>query len=201
MSSVVDIANIALSHIGDSATVASLDPPEGSVQAEHCAQFYPIARDALLESHTWKFATRRKRAALLDTESWSWLYAYAQPAGCLKIVAVLADGADPNAEGESYEAEIDDDGSIIILTNVENAIIKFISAVTDTAKFSPLFTTALTWQLASMIAGPVLKGDVGAAEAKRCTGLAQAYLSAAKDSDATQRKTDPTHSVGWIVGR
>ena len=49
MASEVDICNLALGHLGDNATVASLNPPEGSVQAQHCARFYPIARDALLE--------------------------------------------------------------------------------------------------------------------------------------------------------
>ena len=33
MSSVVDICNIALSRLGDRATVTSIDPPEGSAQA------------------------------------------------------------------------------------------------------------------------------------------------------------------------
>ena len=48
MPSEVDICNLALGHLGDSATVATIDPPEGSAQAEHCARFYPIARDARL---------------------------------------------------------------------------------------------------------------------------------------------------------
>ena len=46
MASVADICNMALGHLGDSATVASIDPPEGSAQAEHCARFYPMVRDA-----------------------------------------------------------------------------------------------------------------------------------------------------------
>ena len=63
MASEVEICNLALSHLGDTATVASSDPPEGSAQAEHCARFYPIARDALLEMQNWKFATRRATLA------------------------------------------------------------------------------------------------------------------------------------------
>ena len=59
MASEVDICNLALSHLGDNATVASIDPPEGSAQAEHCSRFYPIARDTLLEMHNWNFSTRR----------------------------------------------------------------------------------------------------------------------------------------------
>ena len=53
MASEIAICNLALSHLGDAANIASIDPPEGSAQAEHCATFYPIARDSLLEMHDW----------------------------------------------------------------------------------------------------------------------------------------------------
>ena len=56
MASVVDICNLALAHIGDDATVSSIDPPEGSAQAEHCKRFYAIARDTMLQMHNWNFA-------------------------------------------------------------------------------------------------------------------------------------------------
>ena len=45
MATEVDICNIALAHLGDDATIASLSPPEGSAQAEKAARFYPIARN------------------------------------------------------------------------------------------------------------------------------------------------------------
>ena len=34
MASEIDICNLALSHLGDTATIASLDPPEGSVAGD-----------------------------------------------------------------------------------------------------------------------------------------------------------------------
>ena len=40
MASEVEICNLALARLGDAATVVSIDPPEGSAQAEHCAMFY-----------------------------------------------------------------------------------------------------------------------------------------------------------------
>lgn len=61
MPSAVTICNLALAHLGDSATVSSIDPPEGSAQAEHCARFYPVALGLLLEAHPWNFATKRSR--------------------------------------------------------------------------------------------------------------------------------------------
>ena len=69
MASEVDICNLALGHLGDNATVSSISPPEGSAQAEHCARFYPLARDALLEMGYWNFAMRRVALAQL-TMNW-----------------------------------------------------------------------------------------------------------------------------------
>jgi hypothetical protein len=60
---------------------------------------------------------------------------------------------------------------------------------------------ALSWQLASMLAGPILKGDAGSAESKRCTQMAMGYLSQAQQSDANQRRTTIEHIVPWSAGR
>jgi hypothetical protein len=94
MSSEVEICNLALAHLGDSATVASIDPPEGSSQAEHCQRWYPIARNALLEMHEWGFATTRALLAEVVNPFPQWRRAYARPSDCLKVLAVLpADAA------------------------------------------------------------------------------------------------------------
>jgi hypothetical protein len=201
MASEVDICNLALARLGDNATVASVDPPEGSAQAEHCARFYPIARDSLLEMHAWKFATRRTTLAALTVASWNWAFAYAEPAGALKLLAVLSATAANDAETQDFEAESADDGTAIILTNQEDATLRFIARTTDTTKFSPLFVDALAWLVASYLAGPVLKGDAGATAAKSCYQNFLVALSLAKTSDANQRKVRPEHSPAWIAGR
>lgn len=226
MASEVDICNLALGHLGDNATVASIDPPEGSAQAEHCARFYPIARDALLEMHAWGFATRRAQLALL-TSAWpEWAFCYAIPSDALNLLGVLPPSASddysqsfgiPNAYGitsnyvpttvsgtyvpQPYSAESLDDGTQVIYTDQEDAVLRYTARVTDTTKFSPLFVTTLSWHLASMLAGPVIKGDAGAAEGKRCGAMMQVYLSKAVESDSNQRKANPQHIVGWMAGR
>lgn len=201
MASEVNICNLALAHLGDNATVASIDPPEGSAQAEHCARFYPVARDSLLELHAWKFATKRTRLASIDTESWSWGFAYAEPSDALKLLAVLPPSADSDAQTQPYEPETGYSSADLILCNTEDATLRYISHVTDTTRFSPLFTLTLSWHLASMLAGPIIKGDVGAAEAKRCAAMMQAFLSKAIVSDANQRKAEINHSPTWIQRR
>ena len=201
MASEVDICNLALARLGDNATVASIDPPEGSAQAEHCARFYAVARDSLLEMHAWKFATRRVQLAKLTVPSWDWSFAYAEPTGALKLLGVLSAAASNDDETQPYEAESDANGAAIILTNQEDASLRFVARVTDTAVFSPLFVDALAWLLASYLAGPVLKGDAGAAKAKTRLQSFMLAFSNAKVSDANQRKVRPEHTPAWIAGR
>ena len=52
-----------------------------------------------------------------------------------------------------------------------------------------------------MLAGPVIKGDQGAAEAKRCTQMMSGYLTQAKQSDNLQRDITVEHIVPWTSGR
>lgn len=232
MASDVDICNLALSRLGDDATVSELDPPEGSSSAEHCAQFYPIARDSLLEMHNWNFATIRIGGTPVTLPSNAgWLFAYAVPADCIQIIAILppdvtdnytanlgnipgyrtygpGDYSDDNAvlgravyTPQDFAIETASDGTSIILTNMEQASVRFIKRITDTTRFSPLFVDTLSWYLASMLAGPLLKGDVGAAESKRCLQFAMGLLGRASTSDARQQQIRPQQRVPWIGNR
>lgn len=226
MASEVDICNLALGHLGDNATVASIRPPEGSAQAEHCARFYPIARDSLLEMHFWNFSMRRINLAPLEATWPEWKYGYALPNDVLNVIAVMPPDANDDyasrfvpsdtpqfahnyspviAAGrytpQPYTIEVLADGQHILYTNQENAMLRYTAYVSDTTVFSPLFTMALSWHLASMLAGPVIKGDAGAAEAKRCTQMAMGYISQAEVSDANQRRNTMEHIVPWTAGR
>lgn len=89
MSTDVDICNLALARLGDPATISSIDPPEGSAQADHCARFYPMARDAVLTAHPWRFAISRKRLAkLAEAPVGTEANYFALPSDCLRLVSV-----------------------------------------------------------------------------------------------------------------
>jgi len=201
MSSVVEICNLALSHLGDSATIASIDPPEGSAQAEHCGRFYPIARDSLLEMHPWNFATRRVSLAALDVETWAWTYAYAAPVSCLKVLSILPYQSGSDDETQQYETEAAEDGTIIIRTNVEAATCRYTARVTDTTRMPPLFVDALSRLLASYMSGPVVKGESGRKAGMEQLQIFRQVASQAMVSDANQRMVRPEHTPGWIGAR
>ena len=208
MASEVDICNVALSHLGDTGTIASIDPPEGSAQAEHCARFYPLARDTLLELHDWNFATRRIVGAAVAPETTAWPFAYAKPNKALRVFAVLPPTADADHMGalgqvnpEPFIIETNSLGNEIIYTRIEDAVLRYTVSVADPTRFSALFIETLTWKLAAMLAGPVIKGDVGQSEAKRCEAMVQLYLGQAKLSDVRQRREQRPYTASSIASR
>lgn len=199
----VVIANLALGHLGDSATIASLDPPEGSPQAEHCAQFLPVARDVLLEMHAWHFAKRRARPALVsDEQVGPWRYTYAVPADCLKVLAVLPNTyCDEVNDAQPFDREVGDADAPLIVTNVESAVLIYVKQVDDPTRFSPLFVEALAWLLASYIAGPMIKGDAGQAASQAAWASFLQMYGRATGSSANQAKMDLHHQAPWMIHR
>lgn len=204
MASVVDICNLALGHLGDAAEVISIDPLDGSAQAAHCARYYPIARRMIQEMHAWNFNTRRVSLALLATDPpLSWDYRYARPSGCIRTLAVLAEDSADGDDTELYIEESLSDGTQCILTNVENATLRYLVEVTDTTKYSALCVDALSKMLASRLAGPILKGQRGVDAAIKWEGLAVAAIGTATKADASSQhnQTIESHVAPWVSDR
>lgn len=223
MASDVDICNLALAQLGDAAKVASLNPPDQSAQAGHCARFYPMARDALLEMHTWSFATVRvalAAVALPPTVS-TWNYAYAIPSDVLNFLAVLDPSTTddysvglqlPNTlpqvsnpgvgvyQPQAYAIE-NYNGVDVLLTNQQNAVLRYTAAVSDPTKFSPLFVQGLATLLASHLAGPVLKGSEGRQTQAAKLAEFMKWKEFAVESDSNQRVIKPQQGATWMIGR
>lgn len=225
MASEVDICNLALSRVGDTAIVVAINPPDGSAQARHCSRFYPIARDSILEMHNWGFITRRVSLtpATVPVTTPEWLYAYSPPANYLSVLGVF----DPQASDDvvfpiaqyhnascdstgtsvitpkNFVLESDNNGNPIIYTNQENATAIVTFRVTDTSKFPPLFVEAFSWLLASYLAGPILKGKEGIEAGQAAMKAFFTMLGQAKTSDANQRRLNPTQSTtaAWMANR
>lgn len=181
MASVVGICNLALSHLGKRAEVTSISPSDGSPEANLCNTFYYIARDFLLEKYEWDFATKRVALADLGTPPDDWEYRYALPSDLLREWAVYADGEDRrlNEGGHPFKIEQDASGTVLY-ADVTDAILHYTVRVKDTTKYSETFVVALSWLLASFLAGPLVQ-DLKLAD--RCEARAYGIASEA----ATQR--------------
>ncbi len=184
MATVVDISNLALAKLGDRANVTSIDPPEGSAQADHCARFYPMARDEALAAHDWSFASTFGTLAELSEENPSWQYTYALPNTCVTLRQVGYEQDQLfglSVSGPYFELASGAGGALTLLSNAPDlGYCRFTRRVDDPTKFSPLFTSALVFLLASHLAGPVIKGKAGA---QMSQAMYQAYLGMIRQAE------------------
>lgn len=211
MSSEVDICDLALSHLGDEAGVTAISPPDGSVQAGHCARFYPIARGLLLEMHPWTFAT--KRVALAEVTNPSpddWAYAYTLPSTCIRPLSALLPGqpervfgTDTDAGSHPYIVEAAQDGTMVLYTNIETAVLRYIDSVTNTARFTPGFVVALARLLAAYLSGPIIKGETGikVGQAQMQIFATEYARAAAANANVGKRNVYQSFTPSWLAAR
>lgn len=196
------IWNLGLARVGADADVS--DPNEQSREAQLCRQFYPIARNSLLEMHDWNFATRRGSLALLS-ETDAGNFVYEAPADALRVFAI---GPEQSMRtwrpSDDFEQETDAENRRLILTSTLDAWARYTVVITDVTNYSPLFKDALSWMLASYLAGPILKGKEGRAESRALLQEASRLVGIAATSDANQRRDTSyrkEHKAPWMESR
>lgn len=182
MANAIDICNMALAHLGDSASISSIAPPEGSVQAHWCSIMYPQAVRTLLDSphrHNWSFNTKRATLPQLVNSAEEYAYCFALPSDFLSIIQVRSSGQ----VIDSFSLEVTGDNTQCLLTDADSVVLKYAASITDPGIFPPLFVDALSLHLAARLAGPILKGDVGVAAATKLEQLFDKRLMEAINSD------------------
>lgn len=100
-----------------------------------------------------------------------------------------------------YSIESDEAGNRVLYTNEDNAQLRYVNKLVDANRYSDLFIMALSYSLASMLAGPVIKGRQGLAISREQLQLANVFMGQAASNDAEHRKADPEHVVSWISAR
>jgi hypothetical protein len=195
---------MALSHIGSEARVSSISPPDGSVEAGHCATFYDQARTELLEPGNWRFALKRATLSQTTNLSTAWAYAYTLPSDCLRALRVLRPGVGVTVFTQDTAALADDRDSApfdlegdVLYTNEVDAVLLYSKDVTDTTKFTASFTTAFGYLLASYLAGPIVKGNEGTrlGDGMRQRAMSLADVSATASANASSEDNTPTSTI------
>lgn len=205
MASIVQICNMALSHIGAGPLISSISPPDGSVEAGYCATFYDIARTELLEPGTWSFALKRAALAPVTNASEVWTYAYALPSDCLRALRILRSSLAVTVFNQDEVAlrQDDRDGAPfdlegqVLYTDQPDAVLVYTVDVTDSARFTGSFTATLSYLLASYLAGPIIKGNEGArlSDAMRSRAMSMADVSLASAANASSAEVFVISSI------
>ncbi len=206
MASDVQICNMALSHIGSEARVASISPPDGSVEAGHCATFYDVARTEMLEPGNWAFSLKRATLAQTTNPSTIWAYAYVKPSNCLRALRILRPSiaitvftqdlvVEPHTDDRD-SAPFDIEGQVI-LTNEPDAVLVYVQDVTDSTKFPASFTSSFSYLLSSYLAGPIIKGNEGirVGDAMRQRAMSLADVSATASANASSADNLPQSTI------
>lgn len=211
MTSVVDICNLALSHIR-AGSINSID--ESSLQAQVCKLHYPFSRDFMLRETAWGFARRIKPLSVVTTEIFNWAYAYQYPSDCLKINRMIGEWESlPTADASVVNRLID--RSLLPLTdsraqipfevfnfadnrvigaNQANLRIDFIVKVTNPDLFTPSFTLGLSHLLASNITMPIVGADQGRALRNENLQLYQSFIADAVSQNSNEQYHSPVES-------
>jgi len=199
MASDVDVCNMALSLIGSDAIVVSIDPVDGSVESGHCSRFLKQARTEMLDAFPWSWSKTRALLAEVANPSLVWAYAYAIPSGMISASRVLnsyafvdynfapyygyASPSEMALFNERGTADFDIEGGVL-LTNEPNAVLLYTVDVSDLTRWSPGSISALSYLLASFLAGPLIKGDAGANVGGKMRQIATRLGGAAMAKDA-----------------
>jgi hypothetical protein len=146
-----------------------------SAEARVASRLYPLARDALLSSHPWSFATRQMALARLGSApATTFAYAYQLPGDYLKA---LSAGADGRGSGLVFQIV-----SRQLHTNAEAPVLTYVFRPSE-GDFPAYFSAALVARLAAEFCLPLTENS---SRAERLARLAEAELRVAKLVDSQQ---------------
>ena len=154
MASEVDIANRALSMLGES-RITSLTDNNKPARAMNAR--YELLRDAELEAYPWRFAVRRVQLpASTDVPPWGYTKIYDTPTDEIRPIKVGGYFINSEAIGVMYESsgiQTEETPYEIIEGRIQTNLsapldYEYIARITDAGSFNPLFVEALAARLA-----------------------------------------------------
>lgn len=163
---------------------------DGSAEARVASLLYPLARDALLSTHPWSFATRQVELARLAAEpTATFNCAYQLPNDLLKAIS-----AGSGARGSGLVFQITNRQ---LHTNAHSAVLTYVFRPSE-GDFPAHFNAALVARLAAEFCLPLTENS---SRAERLSRLAEAELKVAKLVDSQQDTPPKVEDFSLIRAR
>lgn len=216
----IALANEALSIVGDTANVTSLEPPNATVQATRCAAHMPQALALTLQHQPWTFASRRVAPVAIENTVSTWAYAYAVPPDLLYPTAVLAPDSPDDLQiravktidmclrwgqptlqpaSQPHTIETDQEGNRVLRTDQADAVLIYVARNVDVELWDPLVRQSGAYRLAHLLSGPTVKGKSSIAIGQGHLQMAIALANQAASSNAEyQRDVRPQAGCPWL---
>ena len=188
MASEVDVANAALTKVGDW-QIAALT--EDTPQARTLNLRYATLRDAELAAYAWTFATTRTElAADATAPAFEWARAYTMPSDCLRVLEV----GPPPFLPDTWTIE----GRKILTDIAAPMRLRYVRRVTDVNAWDALFFEVLACRLAVEIAERLTQST---SKRQIAQGEYRAALAAARRADAFALPARALQEDGWLLAR
>jgi hypothetical protein len=196
MASKVQIAKLALQHIGDRYDIS--DITEATPEAEQVNLLFDDTRDALLRQHPWAFATKyTKPAALSGTVPGHWTYMFLYPTDCLRILGIV----NPLGKDQprvKFEVARNASSKRVLMCDLQTPEIYYTMRVEDTTDYDPEFVMAFSYVLAARLVMPLIGERAIAADLYQ---QAQAVLNSAWETDSNEGVEEAIPDAEWIRAR
>lgn len=199
MASQVDIANRALSKLGE-ARIISLN--DDTKNAREIKSAFDIVRDAELRAHRWHFTKRRITIPALSTApAFGWDYQYQLPSDFLQVIQVgyydpIVDMSDYRTSG-TREWEIEADA--VLLSNFEAPLpLRYVARVEDTTRYDATFIEVLACRLAIEVCEALTQSNTKKQSAAEDYKQA---MSVAIRSNSIELPPQTMQDGAWILGR
>jgi len=196
----VQIAKLALQHLGDRYDITSLD--EFSPEAEQVNLVFANVRDALLREHPWKFSLRYVSPSnLIGTPPAGWTYMYQYPPDALKVWRIVNPIDPQNNELDPLPFTIarNSNDVKVLLSNESTPEFEYTQQVTNSFDFDAHFDMALSWKIAELIAIPITGDTAIRDRVQRDAANAVALAKQEDGNEGISRKQ--TRDPDWMRAR
>jgi hypothetical protein len=198
MASKVEIANRALTKVGEARILSMSDDVEAARVVD---SLWDIVRDAELRIRKWKFSiARASLAALGTTPEWGFDYEYQQPSDCLRVLQVgeFYPGVSLSDYRNADESEWKVEGRKILTNEAAPLSIRYISRVEDTGTWDAAFTEAFACRLGAEVVERLTqsntKRELAWSEYKQAVAMAVR-------ADAIESAPEPLPDTEWLMAR
>lgn len=198
MPSQVDIANRALTKLGEARIMSLSDDVEA---ARAVSSLWDIVRDNELRARTWNFSVKRTSlAALNSTPSFGFEYEFQLPSDCLRVLMIGEYYPGPSLTDyrNSPEAEWQIEGRKILTDYAAPLYIRYVASITDTGSWDAMFVEAFASKLAVELAERLTQSSTKRDFAWREYETA---LRMAVRADAIENPPEPLADDAWILSR
>ena len=200
MASNTEIANMALSDLGNGKEIANLEN-EKSAEASVMRRFYTPALETTQRDFPWPFTTKFATLALVEEDpTTEWAFSYRYPSDCLKLRRILSGTRnDTRASRTPYKIGSDEQG-ILIYTDQPDAEIEYTKRETDEGRFPADFTLAFAHRLA-MYAAPRICGEDPFKMGEKAARLYFFEIATAKATSVNEQQDEEEPDASSIQAR